>query len=158
MTKSIIEALVLLVGGLATLSGVVLNWRNRKLSDTQTQSKIGLDEATKSKIVQDAAHSVEQDYLNRIADFRLEVSRLNQELNHERVRAGEWRDRLMMFEDFFFSKHMPWDRRMTLVAREHSWDVDDPPSVLDYLREVQARVEATQDPPGTGPPSPSAHL
>lgn len=151
MTKSLIEALVLLTGGLATLSGVVLNWRNRKTTDTQAQAKIGLDEATKSKIVQDAAHSVEQDYLNRLADFRLEISRLNQELTTERARSDEWRDRMMAIEDFFFTRHMPWDRRMCVVAREHDWVVEDPPSIMEYLKEIRDR---TQEPPPFSPPLP----
>jgi hypothetical protein len=143
VTKTLIEALVLLTGGLATLSGVILNWRNRRLSDTQTQVKIGLDEATKSKIVQDAAHSVEQDYLNRLADFRLEISRLNQELNYERDRAGGWRDRMVAIEDYFFTQHMPWDRRMCVVAREHDWVIEDPPSIMEYLKNFQKRINET---------------
>lgn len=149
--KEIVEVAILVVGGLATLSGIILQWRNRRLSDNKLNAEISLDKATESKIVRDAAHSVEQDYLNRIADFRLEITRLNQELNIERVRAAEWRDRLTMFEDFFFSKHMPWDRRMTIVAREHDWDIDDPPSVLSYLKDVQDRMEALS-PDGTVDP------
>jgi hypothetical protein len=148
MIKNVIEVSILLVGGLATLSGIVLNWRNRKLSDTKLSSEISLDKATESKIVRDAAHSVEQDYLNRIADFRIDVDRLTRELNNERARADGWRDRLTMLEDFFFSKHMPWDRRMCLIAREHDWEIDDPPSVMDYLREVQRRIEAAGKIPG----------
>lgn len=146
--KEIVEGAILVAGGLATLSGIILNWRNRKLSDHKLNAEISLDKATESKIVRDAAHSVEQDYLNRIADFRLEIVRLNTELNIERVRAAEWRDRLTMFEDFFFSKHMPWDRRMTIVAREHDWVIEDPPSVLQYLKDVQERMDLTDDDEG----------
>lgn len=143
--KEIVEAAILVVGGLTTLSGIILNWRNRKTSDNKLKAEISLDKATESKIVRDAAHSVEQDYLNRIADFRLEIARLNQELNIERVRSAEWRDRLTMFEDFFFSKHMPWSRRMIIVAREHDWVIEDPPSVLQYLKDVQERKEMSDD-------------
>lgn len=154
MTKPIIEALILLLGGLATLSGVILNWRNRKLTDTKLTAQIGIDEATKSKIVQDAAHSVEQDYLNRLADFRVEISRLSQELNNERNRSSQWRDRMMAMEDFFFTRHMPWDRRMCVVAREHDWEVDDPPSIMEYLKEVQDRIDAVTTPLTPPPPDP----
>jgi hypothetical protein len=77
-------------GGGATVSGIILNWRSRKREDRAVEAKVGLDDATKAKIVQDAAHSIEQDYLNRLADFRKEIERLNGELNNERERASEW--------------------------------------------------------------------
>lgn len=137
MGKSLIEIAVLLVGGLATLSGVLLNWRNRKLADTKVVSEISLDRATEAKIVRDAAHSVEQDYLNRITEFRTEIGRLNGELNNERERSDERQKRLVLLEEFFFTKHMPWDRHIILVAREHNWEVDDPPSVMEYLKEIK---------------------
>jgi hypothetical protein len=69
-----------------------------------------------------------------------EIVRLNKDTDLERYRAGRWRDRLMMLEEFFFNKHMPWDRRMVVVARQHEWDVEDPPSVLEYLQAVDERM------------------
>jgi len=145
------------MGGLATLSGVILQWRNRRLSDTASSAKIGVDEATQRKIVADAAHSVEQDYLQRMADFRIDIARLNKELDLERQRSREWRDRLTMWEDFFFTRHIPWDRKMTLVAREHDWTIEDPPSVLDYFKDVQDKIDAAHAHHDPSPP-PSSPL
>ena len=139
--RELIEGAILILGGAGTLSGILLNWRNKRLSDRKAIAEIELDDATQAKLVRDAAHSVEQDYLNRLQEFRAEIARLNKELNHERDRAAEWRDRLLLFEDFFFTKHMPWDRRMTLVARSHDWEIEDPPSVLEYMKEIQRRME-----------------
>lgn len=141
MSKDLVEGIVLVFGATGTLSGVVLNWRNRKVQDMKAAAEVGLDEATAAKIVREAAHTVEQDYLARLADFRAEISRLNQEVGLERQRAGEWRDRLTTFEDFFFTEHMPWDRRMCVVAREHNWDIDDPPSIVEYVRNMQRRMD-----------------
>lgn len=139
MTVSVlIESAVILAGGSATVFGILMQWRNRGRDDRSADAKLGIDKATKNKIVLDAAHSVEQDYLNRLGEFRTEISQLNAELNIERERAAEWRDRVTMLEDFFFSKHMPWDRKMTLVAREQGWTVEDPPSIMSYLREVES--------------------
>lgn len=144
MIKEVIEAAILVIGGGGTAFGIYTQFHNRHLTSDKLSSEISLDKATESKIVRDAAHSVEQDYLNRLTDFRVEIERLNKELNHERERAAESRDRLVLLEDFFFNKHMPWDRRMCVVAREHDWEIDDPPSVMNYLREMQEQLDSKQ--------------
>jgi hypothetical protein len=140
MIEKLIDYAVLSTGGLATVSAVALNWRNRRLADRKVSAEIGIDEATQSKIIKEAAHSVEADYLQRIADFRIDLARLNQERDIERGRATEWRNRLTMFEDFFFTKHLPWDQRMVIAARQHGWEIEDPPSVLEYMNEAQDKV------------------
>lgn len=134
-------AAVLGSGGLTTVLAALQGWRNRKRDSRKAEAEIGIDEATKSKIVQDAAHSIETDYLQRLADFRVDIARLNRELDEERSRASEWRDRLVLWEDYFYTKHMPWDRHVTVLARSHEWQIDDPPSVLDYFKEMQDRIE-----------------
>jgi len=88
--KTIIELLVILAWRRRYRQRHHPDWRNRKREDRAVEAKVGLDDATKAKIVQDAAHSIEQDYLNRLADFRKEIERLNGELNNERERASEW--------------------------------------------------------------------
>lgn len=142
LSKDLVEGLILAFGGFTTFSGIILAWRNRKVGDMKAAAEVGLDEATAAKIVRDAAHSVEEDYLARLRDFRAEISRLNQEVSIERQRAVEWRERLTTFEDFFFTKHMPWDRRMCVLAREHDWAIDDPPSIIEYVREMQTRMDS----------------
>lgn len=142
--RTLIDNAVLLIGGAATAFGGAMTWRNRKRADKQLDTKIELDEAQKQQVIQGTVNEVEQNYLGRIGDMRKDVESLRAELVIERGLASEWRNRVLLLEDFFFTKHMPWDRKMTMMAREHNWEIDDPPSIMDYLKQISEQDHGGQ--------------
>lgn len=132
-----IVTLILGSGVLGTSIWALVNSiRTRKITDAKQVVGVELDKATTDRIAAEAAKIGAEERIARERWFNDQIAELRSDLSEERHAAQRWRERLIAFEDFFFSKHVPWDRDMMALARQHNWPIDPPPSLDEYVKTV----------------------
>lgn len=131
--KEWVEICGFAVTSIISVTGLSLTIRNRKQQVKSVEAKTNLDEAQQASIVKQLADSTEEMYLKRIASFKDDIRLQREQLEDARGEAAAAKNENELLEDFFFNHHQPWDRKLLAEARNHGWNVEDPPSWLLFM-------------------------
>lgn len=133
--KDWVELCGFVIAMIVSLVGVYFSIKNRKQTSQAVEAKTNLDEAQQASIVKQLADSTEEMYLKRIASFKDDIRLHREQLEDARREAKESKEENELLEDFFLNHHQPWDRKMLHEARNHGWEVEDPPSWMLFIED-----------------------
>jgi hypothetical protein len=125
MDKTIVIALIAAAGPLIAASFGLLYYRQTK---GKKISEIGIDEATRNKIVNDAAMINQQREQLREEWWITQVKKLRDEIGDERDLSNRRFKRLNQIEDWAML-HMAWDRKAWAKLLEDDPDFPPPPPI-----------------------------
>jgi hypothetical protein len=141
-----INLVTLILGSGALVTALYTLWNNvrtRRITDAKQAGEVQLDKATTDRIIAEATKIGAEERIARERWWAEQIEELRRDLAEERHHGQRWRERLIAFEDFFFSQHVPWDREIMEVARQHNWTVEPPPSLEAYVRTVSQIRDVT---------------
>lgn len=112
------QLFLVIVAAISAAGGIYATYVSRKTTD-----------AAAEKSSAESEHIEDQTWINRLDALSKDFNRL-QKLSDSRF------ERLVELERLI-TEHVSWDFTMVRLAREHGWEIEDPPSLVYVKQELQ---------------------